>query len=1286
MHSSHTVELTLPDVSPSARLAHIFEDMPDKSLLSIGPLCNDGCEVLFRSGDVSIRKNDREILHGTRDVHTGLWFVDRSPILQAPDSSVTPSPAPFYAFSAFPAANDAARLAFFHAALGSPALSTLTQAINRGHLRAFPTLTAALLAKHPPASEAMVKGHLDQHRAHTRSTKPRPLSHQHSTDFHPQQASPATGHVYVAVEELHSDLTGQFPVPAKSGNRYVLVSYHEDSNAILAVPLKSRSSADIVAAYQQTYRVLHQCGFRVRLQRLDNEISDALRGFFDLADVRLQLVPPHVHRQNKAERCIRTFKNHFIAMLCSVDPTFPLQHWDELVPQAVITLNLLRSSRLNPNISAYEHLFGAFDFNKTPLAPPGTRVLVHNKPSVRTTWAPHATNGWSVGPAMEHYRCHRIIMADTQAVRIADTLHWIPHHVPAPATSSDDLMAAAIRDLAQALRHPNEHSLAPSQVAAIKQLVSVFSDAPPEFPPVPAGFELLHDTSVVPSGPPSATPSAHAHASPSSAPPAPDTAPAPLPRVPPTPPLPRVSPLPDVSLADAAPSRGCWRRAPAARKVTFAASVKQQTREYQTYDQVHRHFSKRRRARSAQFQRLLRSAQAADKAAARALAELQAESSHDAPLDPSWVRRLVPDYHAPAAPAPVPRHQHNLRSRQPRPNSGLAAVVFPAPVATPTPTPPVSPAAPGPDAAPIHIDFDDLLAALSTPAHSANLVIDPDTGKSLTYAQLVKRDPTTWKPSLSNEIGRLTQGTPSGTITGSNVCTFISKDEIPAGKIPTYCVLVASIREGKADKYRTRCVAGGDKVPYNGVVATPTADLGTAKILFNHVISTPGAKFAAFDIKDFYLGSTMPEPEYMWIPADLIPEDIMAHYNLEEKIHNGRVYVRIDGGMYGLPQAGRLAHDQLVEHLAKYGYHKVPHTPSLFKHSDRPICFCLVVDDFGVHYVGREHAEHLLSALQDKYTVTTDWSGRKYLGLTLDWNYEDRHVDLSMPNYIANALHKFQHPTPQKPEHAPHAHQAIVYGKGPQLTAAPDTSAPLNPAETKRLQELLGTLLYYGQAIDSSILVALGTLASQQSKGTKATARAMTQLLNYCATYPDATLRYTPSDMILHVHSDASYLSETDARSRLGGYFFLSSAQHEPAPPLNGAIHVNSAILKNVVSSAFEAELGGLFHNCVDATVFRTTLEELGHPQPATPVQTDNSCAAGIVNNTLKQRRSKAIDMRYYWVRDRVNQGQFLIHWKRGAENLADYFTKHHSPIHHQRMRDTYFLPLHQRALASQTA
>jgi hypothetical protein len=252
----------------------------------------------------------------------------------------------------------------------------------------------------------------------------------------------------------------------------------------------------------------------------------------------------------------------------------------------------------------------------------------------------------------------------------------------------------------------------------------------------------------------------------------------------------------------------------------------------------------------------------------------------------------------------------------------------------------------------------------------------------------------------------------------------------------------------------------------------------------------------------------------------------------------------------------------------------------------------------------------------------------------------------------------------------------------PQLTALIDALPPLSPPDKTLLQESIGVLLYYACTTDPTLLVALGTLTTAQTKGTQATMDACIQLLNYCATHPDATICYIASDMHLHTHSDASYLSEPEARSRVGGIHFLSSAPKDPnkaphpddpPPPLNGAVHIVSNIMCQVLASAAEAEMGGLFYNGQEAVVtIRTTLIDTGYPQPPIPLQPDNSTAAGISNSTVKQRRSKAIDMRFYWIRDGVNQGQFLVHWKRGATNQADYFTKHRPTAHHRLKRSTY--------------
>jgi hypothetical protein len=186
------------------------------------------------------------------------------------------------------------------------------------------------------------------------------------------------------------------------------VAYDYDSNYIHAEPMKSKSGTEILAAYKRVHKIFCDAGLRPQLQRLDNKCSGPLKAYMTADDVDFQLVPPHVHRRNAAKRAIRTFKNNFIAGLCSTDKDFPLHLWDRLLPQAILSLNLLRSSRLNPRLSAWAQVNGAFNFNRTPVAPLGIRVLVHESPDGRTSWAPHTVDGWYIGPASDSYRCYRV--------------------------------------------------------------------------------------------------------------------------------------------------------------------------------------------------------------------------------------------------------------------------------------------------------------------------------------------------------------------------------------------------------------------------------------------------------------------------------------------------------------------------------------------------------------------------------------------------------------------------------------------------------------------------------------------------------------------------------------------------------------------------------------------------------------------------------------------------------------------------------------------------------------
>ncbi len=331
------------------------------------------------------------------------------------------------------------------------------------------------------------------------------------------------------------------------------------------------------------------------------------------------------------------------------------------------------------------------------------------------------------------------------------------------------------------------------------------------------------------------------------------------------------------------------------------------------------------------------------------------------------------------------------------------------------------------------------------------------------------------------------------------------------------------------------------------------------------------------------------------------------------------------------------------------------------------------MDDFGVKYINKDNVGHLISNLSQDYTINTDWEGMRYLGLTLDWDYSQCKVHLSIPEYIENALIRFGHKKPDKPQMQSYPHTTPTYGATIQYAKAVDTSPAATKAEEKVIRQVIGVLLYYSRAVDSTIITGLSSLAVAQAKPTAQTLFLINWLLDYVATNPDAILTYKKSDMVLAVHSNASYLSEPAAGSQAGGHFFCSFYVDDP--PNNGAMLNISKILKAVMSSAAKAKLGALYINAREAIPMQHLLKEMGHKQPPMPIQTDNSTALGIITNNIQPRRTKAMDMQFHWLQCRDSQGQFQYYWCPGPNNRADYWTKHHCAAHHIKKCPTIFTP-----------
>eukprot|EP00804_Cyclotella_cryptica_P015310 CCRYP_005417-RA/>CCRYP_005417-RA protein AED:0.07 eAED:0.07 QI:0/-1/0/1/-1/1/1/0/1190 len=1105
------------------------------------------------------------------------------------------------------------QLKYMHQAFFSPPIATLLKAINNNQLQGFPLMTRDLVRKYLAPSPATSKGHMKRPRTGIRSTRsslkdtPVAIPTDIPTD-EPQIGTMPCPHVippditdttcnvfcFAALADKHhgtmyTDATGTLPAVTLEGNQYYLVAYAYDPNYIYAIPLRNLRDESIMTAFEHVFQDLKTKGYKPTFNVTDNQATTPIKTYSNTEDCKWQFVEPHNHRVNAAERAIQTFKNHFISGLCSTDSNWPLQLWDTMTEQAIITLNLLRTSRIDPSKSAYHQLHGhRYNWNAYPLAPPGTKAVIYESPTTRTSWGTRGLDAWYCGPAFDHYRNMKFYVPSTKAYRVSGSYDLFPQHCILPTFTPAQHTQEVHRELFESLQTLDK----PTKRKFLKKIAKA--------------LEIVNSTpeqKVTSEG---------------------DTASRPTKEVP----LQWVVEHPTVT----------------------TSTNPTDPRELRTAPRTHHRATRNNVPHS-----LPPIVNPANTGTPRRSLRL---ASDEAPILP---------VHTVPSSERIPLHSPNIIAFQAvdyitntvHNDSNIAW--HPSAFLTSSPS--------------------DFTTKLDTDIeHMCAGVVHPTTGETITsYKKLIAcpllRD--VWTTAFGKEFGNLAQGDKKTGEKGTNtmfVMTHSQVKNIPRDRTVTYGRVVVDYRPQKDDPNRVRITAGGNLIKdYPGELTTRTADLTTSKILWNSVLSTTGAKFMGLDLKSFYLTAMLDRPEYMKMPLALFPDHIRAQYNLDKHAMKGFVYLELRGAIYGLPQAGALANKLLRKRLAPHGYYEVAHTPGLWRHVTRPISFTLVVDDFGVKYVGQEHADHLISVLKENYTMSIDWDGQLYCGIQLDWDYDLRTLDISMPRYIDNVLQRFQHPIPSSPQNAPYKPFPKKYGTAAQEPLPKDASGPLDNAGQKRIQQVVGALLYYARAVDNTILLSLSAIASEQAHPTQLTHRRCKQLLDYCASHPDAIVRFKASDMILNIHSDASYLSETKARSRIAGHFFLGSVPSDATPiTLNGAIYVFCGILKFVVASAAEAELGALFLNCKEGTILRLVLQELGHPQPPTPTHCDNETATGIANNTVKKQRSRSMEMRFFWIADQVTRRNFQVRWHPGQENLADYFTKHFDARHHISVRPWY--------------
>ncbi len=207
-----------------------------------------------------------------------------------------------------------------------------------------------------------------------------------------------------------------------------------DPNYIKSVPIKNQSKEVLLQAYGEVYTWLTARGYHPLLHKLDNKASRDVKVFIMAEQVKIQYTPPDMHPTNPAKRAIRLWKNHFMVSIARIPSFFLIANWCRLTPQSNMTLNMMHPCHLNPLLSTHKAMDGSFSFNAMPLAPLGTEVLVHLKPTRGKSWGYHAVKAWYLSHAANHYQCIQVIMRDTEGERITITFRFQHHALSSPTS------------------------------------------------------------------------------------------------------------------------------------------------------------------------------------------------------------------------------------------------------------------------------------------------------------------------------------------------------------------------------------------------------------------------------------------------------------------------------------------------------------------------------------------------------------------------------------------------------------------------------------------------------------------------------------------------------------------------------------------------------------------------------------------------------------------------------------------------------------------------------------
>jgi hypothetical protein len=417
-------------------------------------------------------------------------------------------------------------------------IKTFYNAVATGWLTNYPTLTAEMIRKNQPHSPATSLGHITIARSGIRSSQPKfpkpnalattrsqafgqsaptpPIpahfKRQRTTDS-PVRSLPADSIEQLSYYQpselpttilqtrlfppselrdssMFSDLTGRFPATAIDGSQYILLSVYKRYIHLELLP--NRTEAYLIMAYSNVHAWFTDLGHHIQFQVLDNEAPKRLQLHFRASHITYECVPPYNKRANEAERAIQTFKRHFITILAGTHPSFPINFWHELIPQAELTLNMMRSYADQPTISAYHGIHRRpFDFASHPMAPYGTLVVIHN--SIRETWDNFGLVGFYLGPSLQNYRSYRCLVQETMSIRISDSIILYPAPLVVPGASRFDQLLSFTSKLHDIADASDQDPSSKTQLLEALQLLKKFLSEDP------------HSSAVAPTIPPTSS-------------------------------------------------------------------------------------------------------------------------------------------------------------------------------------------------------------------------------------------------------------------------------------------------------------------------------------------------------------------------------------------------------------------------------------------------------------------------------------------------------------------------------------------------------------------------------------------------------------------------------------------------------------------------------------------------------------------------------------------------------------------------------------------------------------